>query len=175
MTSTNKQALIDQANRLQKELDKLKEEINKPEEVYIEGQYNPKNPNVSYYIKDMEKVEQVINVHAVKRMALVGNSFRTFDEADKHLERIKIYNELKKLAGGHKVNILPGQAGFRKVYFYIALVGYKEGRLDFGAWSQTLNYKSDPFVVPFKTEAEAKAAIKTLGERKLRILFDIQE
>lgn len=95
----------------------------------------------------------------------IGNIFKTEEEAQFKYERLKVLNQLKSLSDDdwewNKVNS----------HYYIA---YDLDREKFDIWS--FSFTKLPCNIYFKTKASAEAAIKTIGEDKLKkYVFGIEE
>lgn len=93
----------------------------------------------------------------------IGNCFRTEEEAEFEIERIKIIHELKELAGGYK-----WEYDSYNYYIYFDCYNYK---IKIGYVSRVKNT-----YIYFPTEEAAEKAIDTIGEERLKkYYFGIKE
>lgn len=92
----------------------------------------------------------------------IGNVFRTREEAERHLERLKVLQELRVLAKGFKPDW--GDVNQYKLRLHFCHTSKK--------WNLVTNTVIQSLgAIYFRTEADAQTAIDTLGDR-LNVLLE---
>lgn len=156
-----KQELEAQAAKLQAELDAMKSKIAQMDQP--KGRWVPRDGDM-YYTSAYGFVTQSqfgIDSFIEKGHLSIGNCFRTKEEAERHIEKLKVIEELKSLAGYWK----PDWVNWNQRKYYIRYNSMeKTFHVDWMFNIQELNN------VYFKSDAAAQNAINVLGDR-LKVLL----
>ena len=132
------------------------------------GFWKPEASEEYFYINEMGAACEEVYAKGFSFDAFnleTGNYFKTKEEAERELAKRKAIQELKELAGGYEWrngkdnHFIRCDFGFSDDYFFE--VDFMTITLDMG-------------VIYFKTEEQAQKAIDTLGEEKLKLIFDIE-
>ena len=143
---------------IEKELAELKESI-KEEDENNQSCWRPKCEERYYYINTYGEavfIRWINNFTDIERLA-IGNVFRTKEEADFEVERLKVIHELRQYAEPRDIKL----DGIKE-YFFIAY-NFNEDDIDitFSRW-----WKSS--VIYFSSEDRAWKAIKAVGKERIK-------
>ena len=143
---------------LENELTTIKEGLKKPESKV----FKPKIDDIYYYICSSGIIDYVNwkDTEIDNQRYALGNCFRTKEEAEFEVEKLKVIAELKRFALEHNEPIDWNNVKQNKyfIYFY-----YKDEMIDVDFW-QTLKHND----IYFTSEELAQQAIKEIGEDKIK-------
>lgn len=142
--------------------------VEKPKDIKIRN-WQPKQSEIYYSILANGSIDYTTydsNNRIDKQRLSSGNCFKTGEEAEHMLEKIKIINQLRKLSNIN-FNDTSDEAHYAIAY-------------DVEANEITFNvsyyYKDLPFNIYFATEEALKKAVETIGEDNLKkYYFDIKD
>lgn len=150
------------------ELLKLVEKANKPKSKV----WKPKEGEEYYvYIVSGIIIHDVWNGDGVdENRYAIGNCFKTEEEAQNAVERLKIRAELQRYADEH--NDKPIDWNDNRQYKWTVYFNYKDKQV--GCWFETVS-RSDSQIY-FSSEEIAKAAVQAVGEERIKkYLFGVEE
>lgn len=140
--------------------------VEKPKDIKIRN-WQPKQSEIYYSILANGSIDYTTydsNNRIDKQRLSSGNCFKTGEEAQYMLEKIKIINKLRELS-----NIKCSENKNKYFIYY----NFRENRVLCG---ETNLCKLSPFEACFKTAEECKEAIKTIGEDNLKkYYFDVED
>lgn len=154
----NKQELENKINELEKQLIELKEELNKPESKV----WKPKLNDIYYTILNYGIISSSKwNDDAIDNIRYaIGNCFRTQEEAEFEVERLRVTAELKRFAEEHNEPIDWNNSKQSK--YYIA----------FGADDSSICYGFAILVkrndIYFSSKELAQQAVAEIGEERIK-------
>lgn len=146
---------------LKNELDNLKKEQNKQD-----GRWKPNINDDYYYINDKAAAQFNINMgtHGDKELFSIGNYFKTEEEAEFELERLKIIEELKEFA------FEPNWKDVNQDKYIIEYNHFVK-EIDYG-----MSYCLQSDNIYFETKEDVENAIKKVGEDRIKkYLFGVTE
>lgn len=148
------------------ELLKLVEKANKPKSKV----WKPENNELYYYsYNDKTNSDCWNGVDIDNSRYAIGNCFKTEEEAQNAVERLKIRAELQRYADEHNEPI--DWKNNKQDKWYIR----------FHYWNKTVDYDyvamaRDTFQIYFSSEEVAKAAVQSVGEERIKkYLFGVEE
>lgn len=142
-------------------------------EIYEEPKWKPSFGEVYYYINSNGEIDFSYysdrTINDKRRVYSIGNFFKTDEEADHMVEKLKVIKELKELS-----NIKFNMSDYLKnnKIYYIAY-DFTQNRI-----VPLFNniYRNIPFNVYFSTKEDCEEAITKIGKERLeRYYFDIKE
>lgn len=138
--------------------------------------WTPKEKEKYFYIEDCIGVSDDRNVQAPIDYCRfnIGNCFKTKEEAEHILEKLKVIHELQKFAyENNEGEIDWNNKDQRKYYLILTCTGGKNRYMDA---TYTFELRSVPFNVYFTSEKLAKKAIETIGEERLKkYYFNVED
>lgn len=144
----------------------LIEKANKPKNKV----WKPEKDETYYYLYSYGKIEEDTwdNANEDRIRYAIGNCFKTKEEAEFVLEKLKVITELKRYALEHNEGEINWNPGKRNFYIYYS---YSINRTDIDF--TTCMRES---TVYFTSREIAQAAIKEIGEERLRkYYFEVKE
>lgn len=140
--------------------------VEKPKDIKIRN-WQPKQSEIYYSILANGSIDYTTydsNNRIDKQRLSSGNCFKTREEAQYMLEKIKIINKLRELS-----NIKCSENKNKYFIYY----NFRENRVLCG---ETNLCKLSPFEACFKTAEDCKKAIETIGEDNLKkYYFDVED
>lgn len=142
-------------------------------EVVEEPKWKPREGELYFYINSNGEIEYRYyknrNINDKRRICNIGNFFKTDEEADHMVEKLKVIKELKELS-----NIKFNMSDYLKnnKIYYIAY-DFTQNRIVplFDNISRNI-----PFNVYFSTKEDCEKAITKIGKERLeRYYFDIED
>ena len=101
----------------------------------------------------------------------IGNYFKTKEEAEHMIEKLKVIHELQKFAYENNEKEIDWNDAKQYKQFLIYDIEYKKVCIDYKTY-----VKSEPFNIYFTSFDIARKAIKTIGEDRIKkYYFDIEE
>ena len=145
--------------------DMLNEEIE-----IIDLVWEPKERDTYYFInnKGYTSFDHFDNCIYSKERYKNGNCFETKKEAEKVLEKVEIYTQLKRYAISHNTEKIDWNNGKQKKWF----ISYDFKNLSY--LIVDVETVKDVGIVYFTSEELCKQAIKEIGEDNTNKLFDIE-
>lgn len=138
----------------------LVEKANKP----VEKVWKPKNNELYYILKNEGTIIEDYYTHSVdKRRYLIGNCFKTREEAEFALERQKVITELKRYALEHNEKEIDWYN--HCVLKYYIQYDYVNNKLNIVS---TRYSKSNISSMYFTSDKIAQSAIKAVGEDRIK-------
>lgn len=142
-------------------------------EVVEEPKWKPREGELYFYVNSNGEIEYRYyknrNINDKRRICNIGNYFKTDEEAEHMVEKLKVIKELKELSN-IKFN-MNDYLKNNKIY-YIAY-DFTQNRIVplFDNISRNI-----PFNVYFSTKEDCERAIKTIGEDRIKkYYFDIED
>ena len=132
--------------------------------------WKPKDDERYYYIDSSARnvgINETLNGDFSLDKALyeVGNCFKTKEEAEKTLEKIKIYTQLKRYAEEHNTEKIDWN---KKKWRYYIQYNRDTQELSFDMYQ----YTQDICQIYFTSKELCKQAIKEIGEDNIKKLFE---
>lgn len=137
-------------------------------EIYEESKWKPSLGDLYYYINSNGDIKfSYYNTRSIDKRC-IGNFFKTDEEADHMVEKLKVIRELQDLS-----NIKLNMSNFKNNKIYFISYEFTENRIVplFNNISRSI-----PFNVYFSTKEDCEEAITKIGKERLeRYYFDIKE
>lgn len=144
-------------------------------EVVEEPKWKPREGELYFYINSNGEIEYRYyknrNINDKRRICNIGNYFKTDEEADHMVEKLKVIKELRDFALEHndeEIDWVDNEQDKWAICYDIEdkEIAYESGK----------KIKSVPFNVYFATEQDCERAIKTIGEDRIKkYYFDIED
>lgn len=141
-------------------------------EVVEEPKWKPREGELYFYINSNGEIEYRYyknrNINDKRRICNIGNYFKTDEEADHTMEKLKVIRELQDLS-----NIKFNMSNFKNNKIYFIAYDFTENRI-----VPLFNNicRSIPFNIYFTSLEIAKEAIKKIGEDRIKkYYFDIED
>lgn len=148
-------------------------EVVREREVVEEPKWKPREGELYFYVNSNGEIEYRYyknrNINDKRRICNIGNFFKTDEEADHMVEKLKVIRELQDLSN-IKLNMSDYVKNNR--IYYIAY-DFTQNRIVplFDNISRNI-----PFNVYFSTKEDCLNAIKTIGEDRIKkYYFDIED
>lgn len=144
-------------------------------EIYEEQKskdWKPREGELYFYINSNGEIEYRYyknrNINDKRRICNIGNYFKTEEEADHTMEKLKVIRELQDLS-----NIKLNMSNFKNNKIYFITYDFTENRIVplFNNISRSI-----PFNVYFSTKEDCEKAITKIGKERLeRYYFDMED
>lgn len=154
----NKQEIQNEIEELEKKLSELKEELNKPDSKV----FKPKLNDYYYTILATGEIAYIIwtyDDYDIDRYA-IGNCFRTQEEAEFEVERLRVIAQLKRFAEEHNEPLDWKDSTQSKYYIFFSA---DDSNIYYGF---TLLAKRND--IYFSSKELAQQAIKAIGEERIK-------
>lgn len=113
------------------------------------------------------------NIEIAQAQSEIGNCFKTEEEAEHMLEKIKVIHELKKFAYDNNSEEFLQKWQLDDYDKYFIVYNYDKEQIEIDS---TLQWRSVPFNVYFETKELAQQAINTIGKDRIKkYYFDVEE
>lgn len=135
--------------------------------------WTPKEKEKYFYIEDCMGVSDDRNVQAPIDYCRfnIGNCFKTKEEAEHMVEKLKVIHELQKFAYENNEGEIDWNDAKQYKQFLIYDIEDKKVCVDYKTY-----VKSEPFNIYFTSFDIARKAIKTIGEDRIKkYYFDIED
>lgn len=135
--------------------------------------WTPKEKEKYFYIEDCMGVSDDRNVQAPIDYCRfnIGNYFKTKEEAEHMIEKLKVIHELQKFAYENNEGEIDWNDAKQYKQFLIYDIEDKKVCVDYKTY-----VKSEPFNIYFTSFDIARKAIKTIGEDRIKkYYFDIED
>ena len=135
--------------------------------------WTPKEKEKYFYIEDCMGVSDDRNVQAPIDYCRfnIGNCFKTKEEAEHMIEKLKVIHELQKFAYENNEGEIDWNDAKQYKQFLIYDIEDKKVCVDYKTY-----VKSEPFNIYFTSFDIARKAIKTIGEDRIKkYYFDIED
>lgn len=135
--------------------------------------WTPKEKEKYFYIEDCMGVSDDRNVQAPIDYCRfnIGNCFKTKEEAEHILEKLKVIHELQKFAYENNEKEIDWNNAKQYKQFLIYDIEHKKVCIDYKTY-----VKSEPFNIYFTSFDIARKAIKTIGEDRIKkYYFNVEE
>lgn len=144
-------------------------------EVVEEPKWKPREGELYFYINSNGEIEYRYyknrNINDKRRICNIGNYFKTDEEADHMVEKLKVIKELQDFALEHNDEEIDWYDKEQDKWAICYDIEDKEIAYESGK-----KIKSVPFNVYFATEQDCERAIKTIGEDRIKkYYFDIED
>lgn len=141
-------------------------------EVVEEPKWKPREGELYFYVNSNGEIEYRYyknrNINDKRRICNIGNFFKTDEEADHMVEKLKVIRELQDLS-----NIKFNMSNFKNNKIYFISYEFTENRIVplFNNISRSI-----PFNVYFSTKEDCEEAITKIGKDRIKkYYFDIED